>query len=74
MCQSSPANDEMMSAMVFERVSGVSDKREGDQCVWRPCFEIRLLIPNKCYNINQKYNKNIFLGKDMPASLVVLHL
>ena len=74
MCQSSPANDEMMSAMVCEGVSGVSDKRESDQCVWCRCFEIRLLIPNKCYNIKQKYNKNIFLGKDMPASLVVLQL
>ena len=32
-CQSSSANDEMVRAMVYEGVSsGVSDKRDGDQC------------------------------------------
>ena len=29
MCQSSSANDELMRAMVYEGVSGVSDKCEG---------------------------------------------
>ena len=31
MCQSSSANHELMRAMVYEVVSGVSDNHEGDQ-------------------------------------------
>ena len=31
MCRSSSANDIMMRALVYERVSGVSDNRGGDQ-------------------------------------------
>ena len=28
----------LMIAMVYEGVNGVSDKREGDQCGWCQCF------------------------------------
>ena len=34
MYPSSSANDKLMRAMVYEGVSGVCDKRGGDQCGW----------------------------------------
>ena len=49
MCQSSSANDEI----IYEGARS-SHKRGGDQCGWCQWFEMRLSIPNKCYNINLK--------------------
>ena len=45
----------MMKGMFYEGVSGISDKRGGDQCDVRQRCKMRLLIANKCYNINLTY-------------------
>ena len=45
MCQSSSVKDEMIKAMAYEGVSGVCDKRGGDQCWWCQIFEMRVSIP-----------------------------
>ena len=40
MCQSSSANDELMRVIVYEGVSGVGDKRAGDQRASDPATKI----------------------------------
>ena len=56
MCQSYPVNDELMRAMVYEGVNGVSDKYVSDQCTWYQRFKMRLSISNKCDNIDLSNN------------------
>ena len=66
MCQSYSANDELKRAMVYEGVSGVSDKHKnkGDQCGWCRFLTKFSLIPKRI---------NIFYFISLPVFFELVH-